>query len=55
MSDQAAGVASDATERCAIGISFGNSNSSIAYTSPVSGRPDTIEGNCSQVVSYLFL
>ena len=45
MSEETNGVAPDSAERCAIGISFGNSNSSIAHTTPVSfqvllcGRP----------------
>ena len=37
MSDQEETSAADAAERFAIGISFGNSNSSIAHTSSVSG------------------
>ena len=36
MSDEPNGVAPEATERCVIGITFGNSYSSIAYTAPVS-------------------
>ncbi|EGD98849.1 chaperone dnaK [Trichophyton tonsurans CBS 112818] len=57
MSDQAAGVASDATERCAIGISFGNSNSSIAYTSP-DGKAEVIanedgDRHIPSIISYV--
>ncbi|KAK2863682.1 hypothetical protein FQN49_004091 [Arthroderma sp. PD_2] len=57
MSDQAAAVASDATERCAIGISFGNSNSSIAYTSP-DGKAEVIanedgDRHIPSIISYV--
>ncbi|KAM5438742.1 Hsp70 protein that interacts with Zuo1p [Microsporum canis] len=57
MSDQAAGVASDATERCAIGISFGNSYSSIAYTSP-DGKAEVIanedgDRQIPSIISYV--
>ena len=43
MSDQDSATAESAAtpdERVAIGISFGNSNSSIAHTSGVSGKPN---------------
>jgi molecular chaperone DnaK (HSP70) len=36
MSEGPDGIAADAAERLAIGISFGNSNSSIAFIGPVS-------------------
>lgn len=36
MSDGTNGATADAAERFAIGIFFGNSNSSIAFTGPVS-------------------
>ncbi|PGH13463.1 hypothetical protein AJ80_06332 [Polytolypa hystricis UAMH7299] len=41
MTDQTNGVAPEATERCAIGISFGNSNSLISYTTP-EGKAEVI-------------
>ncbi|KAL1959827.1 hypothetical protein VTO42DRAFT_972 [Malbranchea cinnamomea] len=57
MSEQTNGVAPETTERCAIGISFGNSNSSIARTSN-EGKPEVIaneEGDrhIPSVLSYV--
>ncbi|EFW16639.1 Hsp70 protein that interacts with Zuo1p [Coccidioides posadasii str. Silveira] len=57
MSDQPNGVAAETTERYAIGISFGNSNSSIAHISP-EGKPQVIaneEGDrhIPSVLSYV--
>ncbi|KAL2223173.1 chaperone dnaK [Thermoascus aurantiacus ATCC 26904] len=57
MSDEANGVTADAAERFAIGISFGNSNSSIARVSP-EGKAEVIaneEGDrqIPSVLSYI--
>lgn len=46
--DESDGVASAPTERFAIGISFGNSNSSIAYTSGV-----RVRGIVAQQVTFV--
>ncbi|PGH29144.1 hypothetical protein GX50_08105 [[Emmonsia] crescens] len=41
MSEETNGVSPETTQRCAIGLSFGNTNSSIAYTSP-EGKAEVI-------------
>ncbi|PGH05036.1 hypothetical protein GX51_03133 [Blastomyces parvus] len=57
MSEQTNGVTPETTERCAIGLSFGNTNSSIAYTSP-EGKAEVIanedgDRHIPSIISYV--
>ncbi|EEQ85773.2 hsp78-like protein [Blastomyces dermatitidis ER-3] len=57
MSEETNGVSPEAPERCAIGLSFGNTNSSIAYTSP-EGKAEVIanedgDRHIPSIISYV--
>ncbi|KLJ11478.1 hypothetical protein EMPG_13337 [Blastomyces silverae] len=57
MSEETNGVSPETTERCAIGLSFGNTNSSIAYTSP-EGKAEVIanedgDRHIPSIISYV--
>ncbi|OJD26117.1 hypothetical protein ACJ73_02504 [Blastomyces percursus] len=57
MSEETNGVSPDTPERCAIGLSFGNTNSSIAYTSP-EGKAEVIanedgDRHIPSIISYV--